>query len=245
MFFRLGLLILLLALIPAKGAYAGDPQYDEFGNRIESNNDDAEEQEGESEPPPPELDFPKMFDATIGGGFGYGLPVGEFYTGLDSGPLYFGEIRFAFSPKVYLKFTYRKMNIFKDSAGVSDEDGTYLGTVDLSLDVHEYFASMGWLSSPNKNNKLRMYGEFGAGHANHVITVSMDSQSISDDEGEFMFAGQIGVLVPFSNGPVGLDVGGSVLFKPITFDQGNDWGALFAAHLGLVFMIGGGADQGI
>ena len=246
MFVRLGIIVLLLGAVPALvlagGTDLGNPQYDEFGSKIDSQKDDTEAQEGETDSPPPEPVFPKMFDVTMGGGFGYGFPIGGFYSDLDSGPLYFGEIRIAVSAKSYIKFGYRKMNIFKDSQGVSDIDGTYLGTVDLSLDVHAYVLSMGWLSSPNKMNKLRMYGEFGAGYANHVLTARIDSISLSDDEGKFVIASQIGVIVPFSNGPVGLDVGGSILWKTFTGEPDEGWGALLAAHVGLVFLIGGGQE---
>ncbi len=192
MFFRLGILFFILASMPTlviaggmgTGTGTGDPRYDEFGNRVESKNDDSEALESETEPPPPEPDYQKMFDATIGGGFGYGFPVGSFYDGFDSGPLYFGEIRIAFSPKTYVKLGYRRMNIFQDTQGVSDVDGTYLGTVDLSVDVDVYTASIGWLSLPNKFNKLRIYGEVGGGYANHVITASFDSLTISEGDGK-------------------------------------------------------------
>jgi len=248
MFFRLGLFILLLIAMPTLvltgSAYAGDPQYDEFGNKIESKNDDAEAQESETEPPPPEPDYPKMFDITIGGGFGYGFPVGDFYSGLDSGPLYFGEIRIAVSPKSYIKFGYRKINIYNDVQSVSDIDGTYLGTVDLSADVNTYLFSLGWLSSPNKNKNLRMYSEFGGAYGNHVITASVGSESISDDTGKFMILGQIGVILPINNSRVGLDLGGSVLWKSFSGSNDEGWGAILSVHLGLVIMAGGGADQG-
>jgi len=226
----------------AGSAYADDPEYDEFGNKIESKNEDAEALESESEPPPPEPVFPKMFDAALGGGFGYGFTTGDFYSGLDSGVLYFGEIRVAVSPKSYIKFGYRKTNIYQDVQGVSDVDGTYLGTVDLSVDVHTYFASLGWLSLPNKKNNLRVYGEMGAGYGNHVITADVGSVSISDDMGKFMLIGQFGVLVPISNGPVGLDVGGSFQWKSFSGGENEGWGAILGVHVGLVLMIGSGQE---
>jgi hypothetical protein len=241
MYFRLGLFILLLTVMPALvlagSAYAGDPEYDEFGNKIESQNDDAEALESESEPPPKPV-FPKMFDATVGGGFGYGFTIGDFYSSLESGVLYFGEIRIAVSPKIYIKLGYRKTNIYQDVQSFSDLDGTYLGTADLSVDVHTYFASLGWLSLPNKKTNLRMYGELGGGYGNHVSTASVGSVSISDDTGKFMLIGQLGVLVPINNGPVGLDVGGSFMWKSFSAHVGEGLGVILGVHVGLVFMIG-------
>jgi hypothetical protein len=227
------------ALVLAGSAYSGDPQYDEFGNKIESQNDDVEAQESETEPPPDPV-YPKMFDATFGGGFGYGFPTGDFYSGFDSGFLYFGEFRLALSPKSYIKLGYRKINIYNDVQSVSDVDGTYLGTVDLSVDVHAYLFSLGWLSSPNENKNLRMYGEFGGGYGNHVITASIDSVSFSEDEGKFMFLGQIGVILPINKSRVGLDLGGSALWKSFSGSSNEGWGAILSVHLGLVIMAGGG-----
>jgi hypothetical protein len=244
MFLRLGLCVLLLAAMPALvlagSAYSGDPQYDEFGNKIESKNDDAEEQESETEPPPPEPVYPKMFDATFGGGFGYGFTTGDFYSGLDSALLYFGEFRLALSPKIYIKLGYRKINIYNDVQSVSDVDGTYLGTFDLSADVHAYLFSLGWLSSPNENTNLRIYGEFGGGYGNHVVTASMGSLSLSDDTGKFMLLGQIGVILPINKSRVGLDLGGSILNKSFSGGDNEGWGAIFSVHVGLVIIAGGG-----
>ena len=244
MFFRLGFLVFLLALMPAMvlvgGANAGDPQYDEFGKKIESQKGDAEARDSETEPPPPDPVYPKMFDATFGGGFGYGFTTGDFYSKLESGYLYFGEIRIAVSRKSYIKFGYRKINIYNDVQSVSDFDGTYLGTVDLSVDVHAYLFSLGWLSSPNKNKNLRIYGELGGGYGNHVITASMGSQSLSDDTGKFMLLGQIGVILPINKSRVGLDVGGSVLWKSFSGGKDEGWGAILSVHVGLVILAGGG-----
>jgi hypothetical protein len=180
-----------------------------------------------------------MFDATVGGGLGYGFSLGDFYSGLESGVLYFGEIRIAVSPKSYIKFGYRKTNIYQDVQSVSDTDGTYLGTVDLSVDVHTYFASLGWLSMPDKKTNSRVYAEMGAGYGNHVSTASVGSVSISDDTGKLMLIGQLGVLAPINNGPVGLEVGGSFMWKTSTGHVGEGWGAILGVHVGLVLMIGG------
>jgi hypothetical protein len=62
--------------------------------------------------------------------------------------------------------------------------------------------------------------------------------SISDDTGKFMLIGQLGVLVPINNGPVGLDVGGSFMWKSFSGHVGEGLGVILGVHVGLVFMIG-------
>jgi hypothetical protein len=246
MFFRLGLLVLLMAMMPflvqAGGTDPEDRQYDEFGNMIELNTDGAVAEEGESEALQSEPDIPKMFDSSIGGGIGYGSLLGEFYSGFDSGPFYFGEIRLAVSPKTYLKFGYRNMEIYQASHGLVDPDGANLGTVDLSVFVHTYTLSVGWLSLPNPKKKLRIYAEIGGGYANHVITADIGSESISDGEAKFMLVSQIGLLVPIGNGSIGLDVGGSIMMKSLSGAQNEGVGAVLGGHVGLVILIGGAKE---
>ncbi|MCK9996731.1 MAG: hypothetical protein KAH56_10695 [Candidatus Krumholzibacteria bacterium] len=248
MFIRLGLLVFLLAAMPALvladvgSTNRKKTEYDEFGNRIGPENDDIEFLETETEESPDSPEFPKMFDGMIGCGFGYGLPIGDFYSNLDSGPLYFGEARIAISGKTYIKFGYRKMNIYRDTHMVIDTDGTYQGTVDLALDVNQYLFSIGWLSAPRENSNLRMYGEFGGVYGNHVMTASAGGYSYSDNEGRLMFISQFGLIVPFSDSRVGMDLGASVLWKSVLGKTDEGWGAILAAHVGLVVLIGGEKD---
>ena len=124
MFVRLGLLVFLLAAMPALVlAELGDPKFDEFGTKIESQEDEVEIVEPEIEPPPEKPVYPKMFDVMFGVGLGYATHIGDFYDGLDSGSFYFGDVRVAISPKTYIKFGYWSMNMLEESQTVIDENG--------------------------------------------------------------------------------------------------------------------------
>lgn len=241
MIFRFGLLVLLTATMPilAQAGGNGPEQYDEFGSLIELNSDDPVVEDVEAEASPSEPEIPKMFDASIGGGIGYGYLLGELYHRFDSGPFYFGEIRLAVSPKTYLKLGYRNMEVYQTSHYLIDYDGTNLGTVDYSVVVHTYTLSVGWLSKPNAEKMLRIYAEVGGGYANHVLTAEFESVSASDGEAKFMLVSQIGVLVPLGNSPVGLDVGGSIMMKTFSGAHDDGVGAVLGGHLGLVILIGG------
>ena len=232
MFVRLGLLVLLLAVMPALvlagGSDLESPENDESGEKTELQL-------------APKAVYPTMFGVTFGGGFGYGLPVGQFYSDLDSGSLLYGDMRIAVSEKTYIKFGYRNMNIFEDSQVVPSWDGTSTVTRDITIDVRQYIFSIGWLFNFSKNHNWRMYSELGAGIGDHVLTYTYYSQSSSGLGGSnVMLSGQFGLLVPFNKTPLGMDVGVSVLWKPSTGDYQEGRGALIAAHLGLVLMLGGG-----
>jgi len=147
MFVRLGFLVLLLAAMPAL-VFAG-------GSDPESSENDESGDKTELQLAPKTV-YPNMFGVTFGGGFGYGLTVGQFYSDLDSGSLLYGDMRIAVSEKTYLKFGYRNMNIFEDSQAVPSWDGTYTITRDITIDARQYILSVGWLF-----NVPRLMSHFG------------------------------------------------------------------------------------
>jgi hypothetical protein len=84
MFVRLGLVLLLVAAMPAL-VLAGDSQEPEIEFQLS-----------------PRPVYPRMFDFVFGAGFGYGFPVGDFYSNNDPGSLLLGDMRIAVSAKTYI-----------------------------------------------------------------------------------------------------------------------------------------------
>ena len=218
MFVRLGLIVLLVTAMQVL-VFAGDSQEPEIELQLS-----------------PKPIHPRMFDTVFGAGFGYGFPVGDFYSNLDSGSLLLGDIRIAVSAKSYIKFGYRNMNIFNET----QVDGAISGVSEIALDVRQYLFSIGWLLSPSKNHHRRMYFELGAGVGDHVVTYTYEWGPISHGDSKVMLVGQFGMFVPINNSAVGMDVGVSVLAKVTSGDYEEGKGAILAAHLGLVLLLGGG-----
>jgi hypothetical protein len=157
MFVRLGLVVLLVAAMPAL-VFAGDSQEPEIELQFS-----------------PKPMYPRMFDVVFGAGFGYGFPVGDFYSNNDPGSLLLGDMRITVSAKTYIKFGYRNMNIFNETQAIEGS----LDTRDVTLDVRQYILSIGWLLSPSKNHHRRMYFELGAGVGDHVVTYTNEFWSNS------------------------------------------------------------------
>jgi hypothetical protein len=129
------------------------------------------------------------------------------------------------------------MNIFNETQAIEGSRGIR----DLTIDVRQYILSIGWLLSPSKNHHRRMYFELGAGVGDHVVTITTnESRSYSFGESRVMLVGQFGMFVPFNKTSLGMDVGVSVLGKVTSGDNQEGRGALLAAHLGLVLLLGGG-----
>jgi len=237
MFVRPGLLVLLLAVMPnlvlAGSTDAKTPQYDEFGGEIEP-------QQSADEPQLQDPVLTKMFDVMIAAGFGYGIPLGDFYYGLDPGLLYFGDVRIAVSRKVYLKLGFKNMNVYKETRDILDFDGVYSGTADLTVDMRQYLFSVGFLVPPNERNNMRLYIEAGGGLGDLVSTISVGSESESRKKSYPMIVGQLGVLAPFKKSRVGLDLGVSFLWKFYTEKSYESMGSLIAVHMGLMVRFGGG-----
>ncbi len=207
------------------------PAYDEF--TISGGNN----QIGESmtyQPPLP----PRLFNAMISGGLGYGQPIGSFYDDLDPGLLYFGDVRFSISPLVYVKLAYRSQNLLEESVPLyGDGYDAYLGDAQVSVDARQYLVTFGFLNRPNSKNKLRAYAELGAGYADHVVKATFNSQSDTASEGRAMFVGAAGILVPF-NKTVGMDFGLSLVTKLFNSNEGEGWGMLFSGQVGMTVAFG-------
>jgi len=237
MFVRPGLFVLLLTVMPALVLAGGSdpekPQYGEIGGA-------AEPQQSSDEPQQKAPVLTRMFDIMVGAGFGYGLPLGDFYYGLNPGLLYFGDVRIAVSRKVYFKLGFKNMNVYKETRDINDYNGDYAGTVDLAVDIRQYLFSVGFLPPPNERNNLRLYIEAGGGLGDRVSTASDGTVSQSRQKGYPMIVGQFGLLLPFKKSRVGMDLGVSVLWKFYTEKSYESMGALIAVHLGLMVRFGGG-----
>ena len=180
----------------------------------------------------------KLFNAMICGGLGFGQPIGSFYDEFDPGLLYFGDVRFSISPLVYVKLAYRAENLLEESVPLYEDGyGGYLGDAQVSVDARQYLVTFGFLNLPHSKNKLRAYGELGAGYVDHVVSATFNSQSDSASEGRIMFVGAAGILVPFGQ-TVGMDFGLNLMTKLFNGNEGEGWGMLFSGHLGMTVAFG-------
>jgi len=57
-----------------------------------------------------------------------------------------------------------------------------------------------------------------------------------------MLITQFGLIIPFSDSRVGMDLGASILWKSFLGESDEGWGGILAAHVGLVVLVGGGQD---
>ncbi len=196
------------------------------------------------EPPPPAVGLtrrpaPKPFTVALGGGVGHGQTSGDFYTGFESGKLYYADLRIALGPRNYLKLCYRTQNVFDDQIAVADEyDGSVLAVLDTTVDIRQYLVSIGFLSGATEKDLLRAYLELGLGYGDHVARVEEGGISGSANEGRLLLAAQGGVLVPFGRSNFGLDLSVHVAAKLLSEDSGEGSGFIVGGQAGLVVLFG-------
>jgi hypothetical protein len=200
---------------------------------------------GSNEPPPAPVQRPgprkRSFSVMLSAGAGYGLPVLDFYEGLDPGLVLFADLRINVSPLRYLKFSYRTQNLFNESLQIDMVDG-YSELIETSLDLRQYLLSYGFLSAPAVGKRTIGYGEIGIGYGDHVLSASYQGDSASISVGRFLIVGQGGALVPFGkDSNVGLDLGAYVVAKLVSEEEGEGIGLVFGVQAGLTVAFGRGS----
>ena len=181
---------------------------------------------------------PKLFNVMFSGGVGYGKPAGGFYDRLESGLLYYGDVRFSISPLMYVKGAYRSEKMYDKTGPAYDNmTGEYIGDANLSVVARQYLVTFGFLSRPKSKTSIRSYAELGAGMVDHVATAELASWSDSVHEKRLLFAGEAGMFIPVHK-QVGLDCGVSVLAKFFENNDGEGNGFMFAAHVGVTLSLG-------
>ncbi len=130
--------------------------------------------------------------------------------------------------------------MLEESQTITDENGINLGTVDLSIDLHQYLFSVGFLAAPSETSNLRVYSEFGLGYGDHVVSASAGSVSASESEGRLMLLLQFGLLMPIQKDLLGLEMSVTGMAKSFGGDVGEPSGIIFGAQVGLVLQFGGG-----
>lgn len=214
-----------------QGRTAQDKYFNEFGNAVEP--DPITPWVPNSLPLPP-----KFFNIMVGGGLGYGMPIANYYNGMDDGMLYYFDARISISPLAYVKFAYRSEHMFDESAGVHDEyTGDYLGQVRVKVNARQYLFSYGIVNRPSGKNHLRGYVEIGAGMVDHVVEASFGPESGQEIERRITFLAAAGFLIPFGEN-LGMDCGLTLQNKMFNGDKGEGAGILFSAQMGLIVKFG-------
>jgi len=182
---------------------------------------------------------PRMFDVMVVGGLGYSTQVGSFYSGLQSGLSYNGEIAFSVSPRKYIKLGFRTTRAAENTTSYYSYELDGMTEVHSTLDVRQYNLSVGTLSRPNDQNSIRYYTEIGLGIADHVFKSDAEyyySQEESLTRLMILFNG--GVLFPI-NDHLGVDLGVSSGIKMFSTNDNEGIGFLFDFRAGLTLRFGG------
>lgn len=222
------LVALLLAAAPASADSAdNDDWLDEFG--------------GSTRPvaaAKQHLPAARAFDVSLGLGLGWGLPAGDFYKSLDSGPVYGADLRVAVSARHYLRVCYRRQNVLRTDVRVRDYATETWVEVDTSLDVDQYLALFGFLTSARPHRRTRAYAELGLGYGDHISRASARGVTASSHLGRVMAAFQFGGIFRLGHtSPLALDVGGYATAK-IDAKNYESSGFVCGLQAGLMYKFG-------
>jgi len=189
---------------------------------------------------------------------GYTMAAGEWFEGLNHGPMAQAEIRAALNRTVYLGGSYRYQMLDTDdeiTGQVTVDDG-FGGLVDeiwtWDVSLQEYMVLIGFMSSPSSRTAPVGYIEFGFGGEYHDITLnweevgSTNEGTSQNNDTKFVFSTAVGAIFPLGS-QIGIDFQGSMR---LTGDQGGtdpsgqtfekSTGFLWGASLGIVLMFGEG-----
>ncbi len=186
-----------------------------------------------------ESEPPTLFNLMVVAGVGYSAPLGDFYSGLEAGELYFAEVCLSLSPRKYLRLGYRSMRGSERSYTDYDYSNDSVFNYHSTVDLRQYNLTLGMLSRPNKHNKVRYYTEFGLGIIDHLFkTTGYSERDYQSNATRVLLVGKGGILFPVV-GDFGVDVGASMASKLFLGNNNEGYGFLMDVQVGLTYKFGG------
>ncbi len=185
--------------------------------------------------PPPQID-PEVprFRAAVSAGVGWGLPMGDWFTGLEDGVSYAFQVRAAVQRYVYLTAVLRNQ-----SMDVSGYMPNYPGGYQVfsgTGHLHQFAMGVGFMPGRATYRQPVPYLELMLAAASHGLDYDARGdvgdyvEQLNDDQ--FAFVGQFGALVPL-NANLALDLQAHWVYTGAT-----EWahGSVLGAQVGVTFM---------
>jgi hypothetical protein len=182
----------------------------------------------------------RPFDATVGGGLGFGFPSGKWYGGFDNGLALHLQVRAAITERGHISVGFRRQNLGSESGYI---DG--FGVVEAEVHANEYFLLIGLHGAPEPPRRAIGFLEAGIGSGDHVLNVTADGQEGSASESRTVFLFQGGVILPMG-GRLGIELGANLMWKPPFFSDQADVegaGAVIGFHFAGVALLGGEVER--